>query len=46
MGILAATVSGQVSRRSFLISAALAGGGSVIGPRFAAAGRGRVKPPS
>ncbi|MGO4123049.1 molybdopterin cofactor-binding domain-containing protein [Inquilinus sp. YAF38] len=37
MGILAATVSGQVSRRSFLISAALAGGSLVIGPRFAAA---------
>ncbi|MGL4965555.1 MAG: molybdopterin cofactor-binding domain-containing protein [Inquilinus sp.] len=37
MGILAATVSGQVSRRSFLISAALAGGSFVIGPRFAAA---------
>jgi isoquinoline 1-oxidoreductase subunit beta len=37
MGILAATVSGQVSRRSFLISAALAGGSFVIGPRFAEA---------
>jgi len=35
MGILAATVSGQVSRRGFLISAALAGGSFVIGPRFA-----------
>ncbi|WP_342238443.1 xanthine dehydrogenase family protein molybdopterin-binding subunit [Inquilinus sp. OTU3971] len=37
MGILAATVSGQVSRRSFLISAALAGGSFVIGPLFAPA---------
>ncbi|WP_343715786.1 molybdopterin cofactor-binding domain-containing protein, partial [Inquilinus sp.] len=36
MGILAVTVSGQVSRRSFLISVALAGGSFVIGPRFAA----------
>jgi isoquinoline 1-oxidoreductase beta subunit len=35
MGILTATVSGQVSRRAFLISAALAGGSFVIGPRFA-----------
>ncbi|WP_225769935.1 xanthine dehydrogenase family protein molybdopterin-binding subunit [Inquilinus sp. Marseille-Q2685] len=37
MGVFAATVSGQLSRRSFLISAALAGGSLVIGPRFAAA---------
>ncbi|WP_026873363.1 xanthine dehydrogenase family protein molybdopterin-binding subunit [Inquilinus limosus] len=37
MGILAAAMSGRISRRSFLISATLAGGSLVIGPRFAEA---------
>ncbi|MGK9166173.1 xanthine dehydrogenase family protein molybdopterin-binding subunit [Inquilinus limosus] len=43
--MLAATLSGQLSRRSFLISAALAGGSLVIGPRFAEAAETFVPDP-
>lgn len=34
MGVLARALSGQISRRSLLITAALTGGSLVVGPRF------------